>query len=195
MKKTVKLISVLSLVFVISVGLFGNAFARSEHSKGTEIDEPIPELFGPQARFYSFLKDTADVYRIMQDTAVVYKEFLSGKLSGDFGGEALAKNADFKPCKIFAVSGSLGRREMSSHGPYKNYTGIRLLISGTGENFPISVLIFDNTAHRPIALKTAKKSKIEIYSHLDKTHSYTVFVFNKSGEKKISYFGKLMFSD
>ena len=195
MKKSVKLISLLILIFVSSVGLFGNALAGGERYKDSGANRQISKSFGTQARFYPLLKDTASVYRIMQDTEDVYKKFLSGKLSGNFGGKVFTKKANFEQFNTLFISDSLDPAEMSSHGPYKNYTGIRLIINRAATGSQISVLIFDNTAHRPIALKTTKKRKIVINSRLNKTHSYTVFIFNKSGEKRISYFGKLMFSN
>ncbi len=197
MKKHFKFYSLVLIIILLSMTMFtGHSYpvqAKTTPYK-TQNSENVEKFASGISEFYPFLIDMAKEYNNMLIISSVYKALLSGKLKTNFGGGELPNGIDPKFYNSIPISGSLKPEEMSSYGPYTSCDWIYVTLNWSPSDSPLTIVIYDDTAHTVIASRTSTNNSIAVWSSLVESHYYSVFVFNDSSRYTESYYGKITLS-
>jgi len=197
MKKQIKFLLILLIVaFLLPTGSMGKQCAEKtvNYPVRTNDNGNVPAFLSNNSAVYSFLMDSKRVYKEMSITSSVYNAFLSGKFKTDFGGSDLPEGINPKFYSSIPISGSLKSNEMSMHGPYTSCNWMYVTLNWSPSGSPLTVVIYDDTAHSAEASRTSTNNSIAVWASLIESHYYSVFVFNDSSRYTESYYGKITLS-
>lgn len=197
MKKQIKFLLILLIVaFLLPTGSMRNQCVAETKNYPVKINNNggLPSFLSNKSAVYSLLTDSKRVYKDMLMTSSVYNAFLSGKFKTDFGGSDLPEGINPKFYNSIPISGSLKSNEMDSHGPYTSCNWMYVTLNWSPSGSPLTVVIYDDTAHSAVASRTSTNNSIAVWASLIESHYYSVFVFNDSSRDTESYYGKITLS-
>jgi hypothetical protein len=145
------------------------------------------------------MKDTTRVYKLATDNAKAYDMLLKGNFSPD--KENASDNDDDiisidpKWYNYIPISGSLDHNELTSYGPYNSCDWMYITLNWTPSDVPVTVIVYDQTAHEYVVSKSSANGKISLSKSLNIAHSYEVFIYNNSSKESISYYGRITLSE